>query len=289
MLICFPVNVQGQKNILKGIRSVRSNPTLLVRLPKHLKTGAPPPKMLIFPENTPKQLIQQRKQEKGCIYRTYELPRNFKLGDSLKLNLGLLHHQEYGSIGKLPVAKTIVYSEIYDNYALFPLENMLIPSDFDKVNLAFSIGVYGEPRPILTDEIGLKVAKMTSERGQGRPEDSLFHDKIEIQNWKGEFCDFLKTFPSPSSDYSIKTKLSNYVSQVYYSFMKRWEEMKVIEKVSGDASLRFLVDECGFDLLVGNRRTYSGWFLKNYKEGKLYDERIDNNVEEWFILRGLKK
>lgn len=192
----------------------------------------------------------------------------------------------------------IIWDDNKDNTAMlrFYVENTPSPLIGAIGDLALSVN--NNPEPLLEEGIDIMVDDVVMKQGskRGHPKEHLFKNDSTNGKWKEIFCSFLGN----PSDYYLDTSnsKSNYATQVFASFLKRWKEMKEIvyvngkQFVSGTACLRFLADDCKIKLGV-DRRSYSSWIGKQLdRKGELkelIDPDIDRLVDKWFSDHGLNQ
>lgn len=304
LLLCVPIETQAQgiKNLAKGGKALFSTPSHVVRVrfPNQIKGGLVylPIRATIFPYS--QSLLIKKQRIRGYTEIDFPFTRPLQEKDSISFHLfpSVAPFQINNATNGIRIDRPnqyIKFFEFADNTVEFPfgIEKDSFSHELGNVNLFLSAKVNDDPYLTFYKDFSIKTSE-TSPRG--RHEETLFEDSIELNKWKSRFEDFLK---ESKIELSFNTKLNNKVSQAFYSFCKRWEKLHYIDRVKGDASVRFLKG-CGIACEAGNPRTYSAWFLKYWriykdnekskqkKEELLLNEEIDRKVEECFSLYELK-
>lgn len=272
------IQVQGQLPP-KFTKTLTKPPTVLVRLPKAGYNL--PPKVTVFPYNTPKKRVKEFKSDKHSIYKEYTLPRDIQNGDIINVHLNYLRQKDGHGFYK---TQQIIYNETVENAALFDCDNPQPLQDPYK----FSISVNKETRAILTDEIKVDEAYVKSaKKKQGRSEDFVFKDSVTYKECIRNFKDFFKQLNQNVDEELIVTAVfKNKVNQVLFSFFKRWEEQGVVLKYNAPVCARFL-KQCNVKISC-QTDTYTNWLRGAYskwekKDKEHYDYKIDSLVNDWWI------
>jgi len=287
-LCILEVHGQGMKKVLKSAETALSKPSYIVRLrvPTQIRNGAlyQPIEATILPYQ--RSFILGKEKIRGYRYLDYPFPRPLQENDLIKFHLFPSAAPFKDNTGIL-ITNSEQHLKFHSNAAntiYFPFKtDNSFSAELGSVNMFFTATVNNDPYLTLSKDFSVKTLETST---RGRHEETLFEDSIKLKTWKNIFETFLK---ESNINFSFNTKLNNKVSQAFYSFCKRWEKMHLIDKVKGDAGVRFLTS-CGLACEAVNPRTYSAWFLKYYKDETklLYNEDIDIKVENWFVSHGLK-
>lgn len=292
LLFCANTEVHGQ---IRGFKPQK----LLIRV---TKPGSNlPPRVWVFPGNTPQRRITQMAQNNGSEYRIYELSRSIKKGDVLKLHLDFLNHQE--EYGLETTKQEIPYDEIGDNTVLFQFKkDRSLPSNLPEVNYSFRVTVNDDSRSILTDEIEADRYELPFDTEVKHHKKSLFENRDSLLFWKNQFVAFLNAhgneFKDTNGIYLIDTsedKENNKVTQAFASFLRIWLENKTVTGYSGPACWRFLTDDgrIGKSVIEDSwRNWFLNWFRSTYAykaDKELEDNIIHQKVKDWFAEKGLNR
>ena len=254
LLLCIPeMHGQGMKNVLKSAEAALSKPSHIVRLrvPTQIRNGAlyQPIEATILPYH--QSFILGKEKIRGYRYLDFTFPRPLQENDLIKFHLFPSAAPFKDNTGIL-ITNSIQHLKFHSNAAntiYFPFKtDNTFSSELGSVNMFLTATVNDDSYLTLSKDFSVKTLEASP---RGRHEETLFEDSIKLNIWKNIFEAFLK---DSNIELSFNTKLNNKVSQAFYSFCMRWERMHIIEKVNGDAGVRFL-KSCGLACEAGNPRT----------------------------------
>ena len=285
LLLCIPeMHGQGSKIIGKAAKAIVTKPPK----PPHVARVSVPSRIINSNVNPPikveiltyaSSIATKRKANEF----DFPIKKTLQESDliSLHLSSSLAPYKNGAGIRIYEPKQNLKFFPSAANTIHFFLgEDSSFSPELGNINLNLSIKVNDDEYYVVKECLTVKTGKT-----RGRHKEILFRDTIAQVKWKEAFVAFLR---DENIELYIKTDLDDKVSQAFFSFCKRWKKLNIIDKVKGDASVRFLVEDPLKISYADDTRTYAGWFLKNYNKKLLLNKKMDRKVKKWFTSKGLK-